>query len=131
MVVSQCVHFCLLYSSPHFTPEINVHACTYIAGPNLTSPGEMVVGMSGPQVNENITFAAGEMLFMINITFEIWDDDVALEDPEMFNLTLSSLSSPQECFARTEITIRYPNGTSCINDHDNIAIVLVLPSIII
>ena len=71
----------------------------------------MAVGISGPQVNENITFTAGEMLSMTNITFEIRDDDIALEDPEMFTLTLSSPSYPQEYFARTEITINDLNGT--------------------
>ena len=74
----------------------------------------MAVGVSGPQVNENITFAAGEMLSNVNITFEIRDDDVALEDPEMFNLTLSSPSYPYEYFARTGITINDPSGTCCM-----------------
>ena len=72
------------------------------------------MGISGPQVNETITFAAGEVSSTVNITFEIRDDDVALEDPEMFNLTLSPPSNPQEYFARTEITISDPNGTCCI-----------------
>ena len=83
-----------------------------IADPNINLPGGMAERVSDPQVNQTITFAAGEVSSTVNITFEIRNDSIA--ELEAFNLILSSPSDfrvqiggslDAEFFATTEIKI--------------------------
>ena len=74
------------------------------------------MGISGPQVNDTVMFEAGSVQ-TINFPLVIDDDDVALEDPEVFTLTLSSISDSRvaigdavEFFAETVIIIIDPPG---------------------
>ena len=49
--------------------------------------------ISGPQVDETLTFGSGPVSPFVDVILTIQDDDVALEADEIFDLTLSSPSN--------------------------------------
>ena len=51
------------------------------------------VVISGPQVDETLTFGSGPVSPFVDVILTIQNDDVALEADEIFDLTLSSPSN--------------------------------------